>query len=66
MDYRHNDGTMTLGIECDDPSLTFDGHYICLFPQGKNEKDDVGTRKRCEEALKFFRGMRQAKRHSGE
>lgn len=67
MDYRHNeDGSMTLGIECDDPNLTFDGHYMCLFPQGKDEKDDTGARQRCEEALKFFKGMRQARRNSGE
>lgn len=31
------------GIECDDTDLTFDGHYMCLFPRKPEETDAEGS-----------------------
>lgn len=51
-----------VGIECDDKSLTFDGHYVMIFPRGKNDDGIDGAMKRAEEILKFMRGRRQISR----
>lgn len=31
-DMRHENDTMTWGVECDDPALTFDGRYVLIVP----------------------------------
>ena len=62
IDHLSKDGDVIVGIESDDKSLTFDGHYICLFPRAENEKDNDKAQKRAEAVLSFMRGERQIKR----
>lgn len=31
-------GKLMWGLECSDKSLTYDGHYICIFPYEDQEK----------------------------
>jgi hypothetical protein len=53
-DIRHNpDGTMSWGVECDNPALTIDGHFLTVIPGDATEQ----TRKQAEhlvESLKTF------------
>ena len=62
IDFKHENNNITVGIECDDPSLTFDGHFICLFPCSPEEKDATEAMKRAEELLKYMRGEKQFQR----
>lgn len=63
VDYKHcHDGSMMLGIESDDKSLTFDGHFVMLFPKGEHEHDDTKAMERANEILKYLRGQKQIKR----
>ncbi len=62
-DIHHaDDGTMTWGIECDNKSLTFDGHFMCLFPAAPEDTEMEGARKRAEEVIKYMRGEKQVRR----
>jgi DNA gyrase inhibitor GyrI len=60
--YRSDDGEMFVGIECDDPEVTFDGHYVCIFPRHENENDLEGAMERAEFMLSYMKGQRQIKR----
>lgn len=63
MDIKHLDsGEMVVGLECDDPRLTFDGHYICLFPCRASEgKDWTGADERCKAVMDYMKGKKQAR-----
>jgi hypothetical protein len=62
-DFKHMpDGTIEVGIECDDESLTFDGHYICLVPAKPGEKDSTGALARAEKIIAYLQGKHQMKR----
>ncbi len=39
---------MKVGIESNDITLTFDGHFVCLFPRAIGEKDDSEAQARAE------------------
>lgn len=54
---------LEVGLECSDPSLTFDGHYIAIFPKSSGETDSSGAIKRAEQAIEFMTGKRQMKRN---
>ena len=43
IDVHHGPDGMTVGIETDDELVTFDGHFICLFPVAPGEKDLAGA-----------------------
>ena len=36
--YTDASGDLMWGIESSDKSLTFDGHFVCVFPRKKGEK----------------------------
>lgn len=61
--YQTEEGHIIPGIECDDPALTFDGHYICVFPIGKNEEDNTKATERAMEVLAYMQGRKQIKRY---
>jgi len=46
------------GVECDDPDLTFDGHYICVIPH----KDPEDGRRIAEAIVAYMQGKKQARR----
>lgn len=63
LDLHHDGlGKMTWGIECDDPGLTFDGHFICIFPQHTEERDDGGSFRRAQATLEYMQGRKQVAR----
>ena len=49
-------------IECDDPSLTFDGHLMCIFPRNSKETDADGSYHRAKAVLEYMQGKGQVKR----
>lgn len=63
MDFKHYpDGSMVVGIECNEPDLTFDGHFVCIFPRGEDETDDTEALMRCEIVLQQMEGTMGIKR----
>lgn len=63
MDFWHGPhNQLEVGIECDDPTLTFDGHYICLVPKRPEETDLTGATARAEKIIAYMRGEKQMKR----
>lgn len=51
------------GIECDDPAMTFDGHFICLFPRRADEINEDGSHERASAVIDYMQGRKQAKRY---
>lgn len=63
VDFKHfDDGSLVIGIETDDESLTFDGHFICLFPEAPGEKDSEPAMKRARAVLDYMQGKKQMRR----
>ena len=56
--YHYDEGKMCWGIECDDPSLTFDGLFMCIFPGD----DDDHCQKVALEMLDYLVGKKQLRR----
>jgi hypothetical protein len=54
---HHPDGSTVVAIECDDKELTFDGHYVCLFPPKQDETDLVDIINRVDKILNLLRGL---------
>lgn len=51
-------GDMCWGIECDDPDLTFDGHFMCVIP-GAPSASNQGL---AEIILNYMKGKKQIAR----
>jgi hypothetical protein len=47
-----------LGIECNDKSLTFDGHFVCIIPT----KSDQEANSIADALIAMLEGRKQAKR----
>ena len=59
VDLHHEGREVTVGIECTDRALTFDGHFACLFPSRADEPDLSGAMARAEGFLEYLQGKKQ-------
>lgn len=60
--YHGPDGIIMWGIECDEPTMTFDGHYICIFPVANDEEGLDGSQSRAQCVLDYMQGKKQIAR----
>ncbi len=63
--YHSPDGQMMFGIECDDPTLTFDGHYVCVFPPKEGESYLDQSQERAQFVLDCMLGEKKISRGVG-